>query len=146
MVNAIEETVKHAKLLARHMTLCDDSTVAHVVLCELGVDPKNNGFVYLERAITMRVENPVRQLMDDIYIAISAEFDGIEDNKHIDQAIRRSVADAWIERDIDVWRLFFPYMKKGKERKPSNGDVIARVAWFVELWQGCCKEVEYAQY
>ena len=145
MINAIEETLKHAKLLTRHITYCDDTTVAHVVLCELGFDPKNNGFTYLKRSIVMRVENPVRQLMADIYIMVSVEFDGIEDNKHIDQAIRRSVDEAWKERDMKVWRLIFPNMKKGKEKKPSNGDVIARVAWFVELCLSSNKEVEYAQ-
>lgn len=145
MANAIEETLKHAKFLARHLHRCDYSTVVILVLYELGIAPKNDGFTYLKKAIVMRYENPTRHLKNDIYMEISAEIDGVEENDRIEQAIRRSIADAWKARDEEVWGLLFLGMRKGILRKPTNGDFIARVAWFVELWQGCCKGMTHAE-
>lgn len=145
MANAIEETLKHAMFLARHLNHCDCSTVVILILYELGFVPKNDGFTCLKKAIVMRYENPTRHLKDDIYIEISSQMDGMEDNERVEQAIRRSIADAWKARDEEVWSLLFLGMRKGNVSRPTNGDVIARVAWFVELWRGCCKEVAYAE-
>lgn len=144
MANTIEQTLEHAMFIARHLTHGDCSTVVHLVLYELGITPKNDGFIYLKRAITIRCEDPRRLLVEDIYIQISIEVDGIEDWKYIEQAIRRAIEEAWKECDEEVWGIFFRKTRTGKFSKPSNGDMIARVAWFVELWRGCCKEVEYA--
>lgn len=145
MAFVIEETLEHAMLLARHMPHCDYSTVLILVLYEMGFAPKNDGFTYLKEAVAMRYENPTRHLWDDIYIEISAEHNGVGGNEPIDQAIRRTIKDAWKDYDAEIWRIIFPVMKKRKIRRPSNGDVIAGVAWFIELWKGCCKEAEYAE-
>ena len=145
MTHAIEETLAHAMFLARHLSHCDYSTVLILILFELGFAPKNDGFTYLKKAIALRYENPTRQLKIDIYIEISVDIDGTEDNDRIEQAIRRTIADAWEECDKEVWSLLFPGMRKENVSKPTNGDLIARVAWFIELWQGCCKEVAYAE-
>ena len=141
MSSAIERTLDHALFLARHLNRCDYSTVVLLVLYELGVAPKNAGFEYLKKAIAMRYENPGRQLENDIYL----ELDSVGDSKRIEQSIRRSITDAWEDHDEEVWSIYFPKTKKGKSGKPTNGDFIAYIAWFVELWQGCCKEVSYAK-
>ena len=141
MSSAIERTLDHALFLARHLKHCDYSTVVILVLYELGIAPKNAGFEYLKKAIAMRYENPSRHLKDDIY----SELDSAGDDERIEQSIRRSITDAWLDRDEEAWSIYFPKMRKGKSSKPSNGDFIACVAWFVELWQGCCKEVSYAE-
>ena len=145
MASPIEATLEHAIFLARHLNHCDYSTVVILILYELGFAPKNDGFIYLKKAIAKRYDKPTRRLKNDIYIELSAELDGIEDNDRIEQSIRRAISDAWEMRDEEIWSLFFPGMRKGNVDKPSNGDFIARVAWFVELWQGCCKEVAYAE-
>lgn len=144
MADAIAGTLKHAKFLAKHLGHCDYSTVVIVILYELGFAPKNDGFHCLKKAIVMRCENPARQFKNDIYIEVSLQLDGTEDNDRVEQSIRRAISDAWKRRDEKVWRRFFYTVGKEKLSKPSNGDFIATLAWFVELWQGCCKEVEYA--
>ena len=141
MSSAIEKTLEHALFLARHLKHCDYSTVVTLILFELGVAPKNDGFEHLKRAVAMRVKNPTRQLKGDIY----SELDGAGDDERVEQSIRRSITDAWKNRDDEIWSIYFPQMKNGKLYKPSNGDFIAYIAWFVELWQGCCKEVSYAK-
>ena len=143
MASALVRTLEHAKFLARHMYHCDYSTVVILILYELGIAPKNIGFYYLKKAIALRYENPTRQWKDDIYAELSLELEGIGDNERIEQSIRRAITEAWKERDEEVWSLFFYGMKKETMSKPSNGDFISRVAWFVELWQGCCEEVAY---
>ena len=53
------------------------------------------------------------------------------------------IHDAWENRDEAVWRCYFPSNQEGFVEKPSNGEFISRVARFLELWQGCCKGVNY---
>lgn len=143
MKSAIEGTMEHAKLLARHLSHCDYSAVIHLVLYELRIAPKNEGFVFLKRAIAMHFENPTSNLKQDIYARISLEFDGVENSERVEQSIRRSIKEAWRVRNEDIWKLIFLDTNTGTLEKPSNGDFIAGVAWFVELWQECCKEVAY---
>ncbi len=145
MAGAIDKTLEHAMFIARHLNHCDYSTVITLVLYELGLSPKNDGFTYLKKAIGFRYENSTRHLKNDIYSELSARFDGLEENNRIEQAMRRSIVDAWKERDDEIWGLLFPKTRNGVVKRPSNGDFIARVAWFVELWEGCCKEVLYAK-
>lgn len=144
MASAIEQTLNHAKFLARHLKHDEYSTVAGLILYELDFSPKNDGFTYLRKAIVMRYENPKRQFKDDIYMDISVEIDGTADSERVDQAIRRAIADAWQNRDEEAWCFLFPGIRKKRMSRPSNGDFIARVVWFIELWQGCCEEVQYA--
>ena len=143
MTSAIEGTMEYAKLLARHLSHCDYSAVIHLVLYELRIAPKNEGFVFLKRAIAMYYEDPTSNLKQDIYARISLEFDGVENSVRVEQSIRRSIKEAWRIRNEDIWRLIFLDTDTGAVEKPSNGDFIAGVAWFVELWQECCKEVAY---
>lgn len=145
MTSAIEGTMEHAKFLARHLSHCDYSTIIHLVLCELGVAPKNDGFLFLKRAIAKYYENPTSNLKYEIYAQISLEFDKVESSERVEQSIRRSIKEAWRNRNEDIWRLIFLNTRTGALEKPSNGDFIAGVAWFVELWHGCCKEVAYAE-
>ena len=145
MSGAIERTLEHAMFIARHLNHCDYSTVVTLVLYELGLAPRNDGFICLKKAIGLRLEYPTRNLKNDIYIELSVELDGVEDSGRIEQAIRRSITEAWKDRNEEVWSLIFPKTKNGNVERPSNGDFISRVAWFVELWQGCCKEVLYAE-
>ena len=141
MTVPIEKTLEHAMFLARHARHYDHATLVSLVLYELGFAPKKDGFHYLKKVVVLCYKNPCRLLENDIYMELSA---GISDNKRIEQAIRRSIADAWKVRDEEIWTTVFPVTRVGKRRRPSNGDFIANLAWFVELWDGCCKEVTYA--
>ena len=146
MSSGIERTLEYALFLARHLSHCDYSTVVNLVLCDLGIAPKNDGYICLKRAIAMYFENPARQLKGDIYVEILEELDGgVGDSDKVDQAIRRAITDAWEIRDDEVWGTILPRTRKDDIGKPTNGDFIARVAWFIELWQGCCKEALYAK-
>lgn len=145
MSSVIEGTLKHALFLARHLNHCDYSTVVILVLYELGVAPSLDGFSYLKKAIAMRYEDPTRHLENDIYSELAGGRGGVEENKRIAQSIRRSISEAWGNRDEEVWSVFFPGTRNGLSVRPSNGDFIAGIAWFVELWQGCCKEVSCAK-
>lgn len=145
MSSVIERTLEHAMFIARHLNHCDYSTIVTLVLYELGLAPKNDGFLYLKKATALRCECPTRHLKNDIYIELSVEHDGVEDNDRIEQAIRRVIVEAWKVRDEETWSIIFPRDENGSIERPSNGDFIARVAWFVELWEKCCKEVLYAK-
>lgn len=145
MTSAIERSLEHAIRLARRLPHGDYSTVILLVLYELGISPKNDGFVCLKKAVAMFFENPTCNLKDDIYAKISVELDGVEDSRRVEQSIRRSIKEAWCDHDEEAWNIVFFGTKAGTKEKPSNGEFIAGVAWFVELWQGCCKEVAYAR-
>ena len=145
MSSEIDKPLKHAMFIAQHLCHCDYSTIVTLILYELGVAPRNDGFICLKKAIGMRHESPTRHFENDIYFELSLELDGVEDNDRIEQAIRRAIRDAWKERDEEVWGMLFPRARSGIIEKPSNSDFITRVAWFIELWEGCCKEASYAK-
>jgi hypothetical protein len=145
MTSAIEGTMEHAKLLARHLSHCDYAIIIHLVLCELSVAPKNEGFVFLKKAVSKHYENPLCNLQQDVYAKISLEIDGVENNRRVEQSIRRAIEDAWNTRNEAIWELIFLDPRGGSMERPSNGDFIAGVSWFVELCTGFCKEVAYEQ-
>ena len=143
MKSAIEGTMEHAKLLARHLSHCDYSAIIHLVLCELSVAPKNEGFLFLKKAVATYYEDPLCNLQQDVYSKISLEIDGMENSRRVEQSIRRAIEDAWKARNEVIWETIFLDPRGESLERPSNGDFIAGVAWFVELWQECRKEVAY---
>lgn len=137
----IEETLEHALFLARHLHNCDLQYAAIAVLLELGIPTKRIGFAYLKNAIVLFVTEPAQMVTKGIYPAIGKMYESRPGQLQIEQAIRSAIHEAWIDRDERLWRLYFPADQNGYVKKPSNAEFISGIAYFLELWRGCCKEV-----
>ena len=135
---------KHAKCLARDMNRCGKRYIVHIALKELGVPSGQDGFTLAKTTILMLCENRFCKLKNGAYLAAGALADPPMDNDQVYQAINRVIRNAWETRNEKVWRCYFPECAPGFEECPSNRDFLFAVADFVELWQGCCEEVNYA--
>lgn len=145
MGNTIGGTLRHAHFLARHLNKCELQYAVVAVLLELGIPTKRIGFDYLKNAIMLLFEDPAKMMTKGIYPAVSDLYDPEIGEFQIEQAIRSAITEAWKDRDEDVWSYYFPLDKNGNVKKPTNSEFISRIARFMELWQGCCKEVNYAR-
>lgn len=143
MAGTIEGTLKHALFLSRHINQCDPQYVAVVVLLELGVSPKRSGFDHLKNAIMLRFRYPTQILTKDIYPAVGGAYDPKVSVFQVEQTIRSAITKAWENRDDRVWGYYFPPDRNGRIKKPSNAEFISIIARFIELWEGCCKEVSH---
>ena len=134
---------KHAKCLARDMNRCGKRYIVHLAMKELGVPSGQDGFPLAKTTILMLCENRFCKLKNGAYLAAGALADPPMDNDQVYQAINRVIRNAWEARNEKVWRCYFPECAPGIEECPSNRDFLFAVADFVELWQGCCEEVNY---
>lgn len=134
MDSTISETLEHILLLARHLKKCDKNGALIVMLMELRVPTKSMGFEFLKSAILLFYKDPTRALSKDIYQEITLHYrQGSE--SQVDQAIRDAIDKAWKTGDQTAWRWYFAYNGQHKTRKPSNAEVITRLARLLELWK-----------
>lgn len=134
---------KHAKCLARDMNRCGKRYIVHLALKELGIPSGQDGFPLAKTTILMLCENRFCKLKNGAYLAAGALADPPMDNDQVYQAISRGIHNAWEARNEKVWRCYFPEGSPGHAECPSNRDFLFAVVDFVELWQGCCEEVNY---
>ena len=142
MKSRTDDTLKYVQFLARRFDKQDIKAVALIILYDLNMQPSNEGFVYLRKAIETECANSGSTATAGIYPMIDS-ICGLSDGwKPVDQAIRRTIRTAWNERDEETWELFFPMAKGRIPRCPSNKEFITRISCIIELWQSC-KEADY---
>lgn len=144
MGSAIDKTLRHVQFYVRRLQGSDTVCVVIAVLIELGFETHWDGFGYLKFAICRYAERPGR-LHKDIYPYVSEIYSSDPTIQIIDSAIKSAIDMASSRKDDKVWSYYFPKDSDGNIRKPSNGEFITRIAAFVELWQGCCKEERVCQ-
>lgn len=140
VIGTLEETLEHALFLAKYFRKGDLQSVTIAVLFELGIDTDILGFEYLKRAIGLCCTAPGQMVMNEVYPSVGKMFDAKPNKHQVEQTIRTAITKAWKDRDDQVWRIFFPPDKNGVIQKPSNGEFITRIAYFLQLWQGCYKK------
>lgn len=138
MTADIEKTLDHILFLARRFRVYDAKYIAKVIVLNLGIQPKYEGYRYLVQAIILFMDAPVQLSNKNLYLALEALYNGTVDAKQIEQSIRSAIRQAWKGRDDKIWRCYFPVDQNGEIVRPSNGDFIATVACVVDLWKGWC--------
>lgn len=142
MTAEIEKTLDHILFLARRFRVYDAKYIAKVIVLNLGIQPKYEGYRYLVQAIILFMEASVQLSNKNLYLALEALYNGTVDAKQIEQSIRSAIRQAWKRRDDKIWRCYFPVDANGEILRPSNGDFIATVACVVDLWKGWCHNYE----
>ena len=142
MPKNIEKTLDHILFLARRFHVSEIKYIAMVLILELGIDPKYDGYNYLLKAITMYLEAPSKLSIKNLYSAIAALYNGAIDEDQVEQSIRSAIKHAWDRRDNETWGYYFIFESQEEIGKPSNGEFISMVACIVELWKGWSKEYE----
>lgn len=143
MESTMDLSLKHAKNLAQELSNCSVRYIIHIALKELGVSSSREGFLFAKNTILLLCENPSSKLKHGVYLAAGILCDPPADDEQVEQAIRGAIREAWKDRDTKVWNCYFPMGKSGRTVCSSNRDFLMAVVDFVELWHGCCEEVNY---
>ena len=133
-----DKTLSHIQFLA---TVFGRDRVRHVIvvlLLELDIPTNYDGFDYLVRGIMIYFKELSLMMVKGLYPAIAATYEKEVEAPQIESAIRSAIGVAWKRYDAAAWERYFP----GMTEKPSNAEFISRIARFLELWEGCCKENE----
>lgn len=143
MKSTIEDTLRHVQFLNRHLNTLDIQCMTTVVLLELGISTKRDGFDYMKNGISLLCEDPALLITKGVYPEIGKCYNPPVSNMQVEQSIRSAITDAWLQRNSRVWGYYFPESTGRNPQKPTNAELMTRIARILELWQGCQKEVSY---
>jgi DNA-binding response OmpR family regulator len=73
--------------------------------------------------IPLFAKNPGMRMGKELYAIIAQQMD-IPDTRAVEHSIRKSIGDAWLRRDPEVWNQYFP----NKNSPPTNKEFIACLA------------------
>mgnify|MGYP003293724525 CR=1 FL=1 len=96
------------------------------LLLALGIPTKLKGYGYLREAVLLMAEDPKQSITKELYPAVAAACDG--DRKNVERSIRSAIEKAWLFRDENYWKLYFPVDGSGMTRRPTNSEFITRLA------------------
>ena len=134
---------KHAKYLARDLSRCGIRYIVQISLKELGVPSGQDGFSLAKHVVLMICENRFCKLKNGAYTIAGNSAVPPMNDEQVYQAINRVVRHAWDNRNMKIWQCYFPKGTPGYDECPSNREFLFAIADFVDLWQGCCEEVNY---
>jgi len=134
---------KHAKCFARDLNKCSSRYIIQLALKELRVPSGQDGFHLAKHVVLLICENRYCKLQNGAYTVAGNHALPPMSDEQVYQAINRVVRYAWENRNMKVWQCYFPEGTPGYEECPSNREFLFAIADFVELWMGCCEEVNY---
>lgn len=96
------------------------------LLVALKINACRDGYGYLKRVIDLYLQNPGRSLTKDLYPTAgqTKQVSGLA----VERAMRSVIGDAWLHRDENVWRCYFPTDSQGHVPRPTNKEFIVAVA------------------
>lgn len=136
---------KHARRFANDMSRCGKRYIVQIALKELGVPSGQDGFPLAKSVVLTLCDNRFTRLRNGAYLKAGTMADPPMGNDQVCQAITRVVQHAWDHRNVKLWKCYFPDGTPGSDSCPSNREFLIAIADFVELWEGCCEEVNYAR-
>lgn len=102
------------------------SGVVSNLLLRLSMPTKLLGYTYLQMGILELAKAPSLMITKELYPAIAAKC-GTKAGR-VERCIRNALDTAWAKRDEQVWRMYFPPLPDGTLKKPSNGELLTRLA------------------
>ncbi len=121
-MNNVDGLIEHLDFLARNLSGFDKTYIVKIILLEVGVPTRGRGFDYVEEAVLLWYEDPMRLLSKEIYPAIAKEFHTSATIKQVEKMINRAIERAWQNRD-GIWEIYF-----SQSQKPTNTEFISRMA------------------
>ena len=134
---------KHAKCFAKDLNKCSNRYIVQLALKELRVPSGQDGFALAMHVVLMLCENRFCKLQNGAYAVAGRYAEPQMSNDQVYQAINRIVRYAWENRNMKIWQCYFPEGTPGYRACPSNREFLFAIVDFVELWQGCCEEVNH---
>ena len=95
-------------------------------LRELMFSPRHKGFEYLKEAVLLMQERPDISITKELYPRVGASSGS--SSIQVERVIRSAINAAWSQAGAKNWEQFFPPGPDGTIPRPSNGQMIARLA------------------
>lgn len=92
----------------------------------LHFSPRHNGSAFLKEAVLLMYRQPGISLTKELYPAVGARFG--YSAAQVERSIRNAVNAAWHQPDSGSWGSLFPPRPDGSIPRPSNGNLIAKLA------------------
>lgn len=127
----VRATVARIRDLTEHLKpVCvsapDSQTVVTNMLLELNVPTKLRGFACLREAVLETMRNPGQLMTKELYPKVAKICDG--NAQQVERSIRSAIHAAWINRDDQVWGMYFCSNQEGYFVKPTNSEMISCLA------------------
>ena len=130
-MRGIDDALEHIVFLAKRFGKADEEFILKILLIEIGIPTRLDGFNCIQDAIMYLKEHPEASLSKEVYPAL-AKLRGIYYRPvRVEGTIRCAISSAYKHRD-SIWTSYFP----GKKR-PSNGEFLSRMVKMLEIWKDC---------
>lgn len=114
------------RLKAPKLSLPDSRTAITNQLLSLGVPTKLRGYGCLREAIFAMSRDPGQSITKELYPSVACTCGGTPEQ--VERAIRSAIHAAWMNRDEQIWRLYFHSGMDGSIPRPTNAAFISRLA------------------
>lgn len=135
---------RRAKFLAQHSDKNEIQSMTLLIMYDLGIPLNCSGFDYLKNVVPIALKRPSQIVLKELFLEVGEQYVPAVGYSTMDSAIHDVVEKAWKYGRRNRWMYYFPDYLVQNEDPPSNTEFIAGMAYFLEMWQGCCKEGEYA--
>lgn len=132
---AYENGLNHISALARQASSPQQTIL--LMLMELGIPAKRDGFGYLQQAIWLFYLDPTQLITKSLYPEVASRSSRHTTAKPVEHSIRSAIGAAWENRNNAVWRHYFTPTPEGDVPKPTNTEFISRLALVLQLWESC---------
>lgn len=137
MDGMLDSTLNHFHFLAKLFGKGDMHYIVKIILIELGIPTNYDGFEYLTTGILVYFQDPSQMIIKGLYPVVAERSRKQVDGALVESAIRTAIKAGWKHREREAWELYF----SGFTKRPSNTEFISRIACMLDLWQGCCEEL-----
>jgi two-component system response regulator (stage 0 sporulation protein A) len=98
------------------------------ILHALGIPAHLVGYRYLREAVTLLIQNPqeFKRMTRALYPHLADQFQTTPAS--VERAMRHAVCSAWKSEGAAMQRSVFQYFALSKQKRPTNGELIATLA------------------
>ena len=123
------------RMQAPPLVLPDDRTLVSNLLLAVGIATNLRGYSYLRDAILAELREPGQQVTKTLYPDVGKPYGAT--GAQVERAIRTAIEKAWLRRNDDLWKQYFPTDSSGLVSKPSNGVFICAMANHIRNHRYC---------
>lgn len=128
-VNALLQVILDVMLGVENVPGNDLRRAANNLLLRLGLRMDLQGYRYLLEAVLYAAKHPNCTLTTELYPDVAKLCNAT--SNQVEKDIRECIQKAWVCRDEQVWRLYFPISLRKKSDRLTNGAFLKRIAFAV---------------
>ena len=132
-MNEIRESMGQRKAPAARSREANVEAMVTSIIHEIGVPAHIKGYQYLREAIMIAVNDMdvINAITKVLYPQVAKTF--ATTPSRVERAIRHAIEVAWDRGDLETLQRFFGYTVSNTKGKPTNSEVIARIADKLQL-------------